>query len=314
MNDFTHEPPAGQGAGNAMAEQDQPTAGRLLAELRQAAGMHVATLASILKVSEARVEALEADQYDAFPDAMFMRALASSACRVLKADPAPVLALLPGGQPAPLRVGGGINASYKDSAPRSNFGPSSAAPRSRLVAWAIGALLLAALAVALWPASKDGNGALAWLWPSSASQAVVSEPVGAPPAGATASEGAQADAVPSPGSAAPAAAASDAPASVATAASPAASQSVAPDAAAAPAAAQVLVLRARAPSWVQVRSQDGKVVLEKTLAEGESAAIPGAPPWAVKIGRADVTEAIVRGTPLDLKPFVRDNVARFEVK
>ena len=74
----------------------------------------------------------------------------------------------------------------------------------------------------------------------------------------------------------------------------------------------VLVLRASAPSWVQVRS-GGALVLQKTLVAGESVAVPGAAPWSVVIGRADATEVIVRGVPLDLAARTRDNVARFEV-
>ena len=55
-------------------------------------GLHVATLAAALKVPVHKLEALEADDIDALPDAVFARALAASVCRSLKIDPAPVLA------------------------------------------------------------------------------------------------------------------------------------------------------------------------------------------------------------------------------
>ena len=68
------------------------TAGGLLKEARQAAGMHIAALAVALKVPVSKLEALEADNYAVLPDTVFVRALASSVCRTLKIDAAPLLA------------------------------------------------------------------------------------------------------------------------------------------------------------------------------------------------------------------------------
>src|SRR3954470_9635203 len=71
------------------------SAGTLLRQAREAAGLHVASLAVSLKVPVRKLEALEQDRYDELPDAVFVRALASSVCRTLKVDPAPVLQRLP---------------------------------------------------------------------------------------------------------------------------------------------------------------------------------------------------------------------------
>ena len=71
------------------------TAGRLLAARREDAGLHLAALAATLKVPLHKLQALEDDRYDTFDDIVFLRALASSVCRVLKMDAGPVLALLP---------------------------------------------------------------------------------------------------------------------------------------------------------------------------------------------------------------------------
>ena len=71
------------------------TAGMLLRRARESAGLHVAALAVSMKVPVKKLEALEADRLDLLPDAVFVRALASSVCRALKIDPAPVLQLLP---------------------------------------------------------------------------------------------------------------------------------------------------------------------------------------------------------------------------
>ena len=71
------------------------SAGRLLREARQAKGLHVAVLASAIKVAPRKLEALEADRYEELPDATFTRALAQTVCRTLKIDAAPVLAWSP---------------------------------------------------------------------------------------------------------------------------------------------------------------------------------------------------------------------------
>ena len=54
------------------------TAGGLLREARQASGMHIAALAVALKVPVSKLEALEADNFGALPDTVFVRALASA--------------------------------------------------------------------------------------------------------------------------------------------------------------------------------------------------------------------------------------------
>src|SRR5690349_12237298 len=74
---------------------DGVTAGQLLRRAREAQGLHVAALAVSLKVPVKKLEALENDRWDEMPDAVFVRGLASSVCRALKIDPAPVMERLP---------------------------------------------------------------------------------------------------------------------------------------------------------------------------------------------------------------------------
>lgn len=285
-----------------------PTAGALLAYLRESAGVHIDALAGALKVPVGRLEALEADRYDSFPDAVFMRALAASVCRVLKADPAPVLALLPHGEPARLRAGEGINATFKDQGRRSVRGGTSLdQPKPRLLGIAVAVLLVAALAIAFLPKGILGG---------SEEQAGAEAPAAPAPVtlpGQVDASQARPDAPQesTPGPAAEAASAAAAPAAPAASQPAAEAQS---SANANAAADGVLVIRARAPSWIQVRGASGAVVLEKTLVEGESVSAPGNAPWAVVIGRADATDVTVRGQPLDMRAIARSNVARFEVK
>ena len=138
-----------QGGAQDMAQSAAPagpTAGALLREAREAAGLHIAALALSLKVPVRKLEALEADRYDLLPDAVFVRALASSVCRTLKMDPAPVLDRLPQtSAPRLAQDAGGINAPFR--APGDSRGPSWIDQLSRPVFLAVFALLLGAAVV-----------------------------------------------------------------------------------------------------------------------------------------------------------------------
>lgn len=134
----------------AVASVPPLSAGALLRQAREAAGMHVAALAVALKVPVSKLEALESDRYDQLPDAVFVRALASSVCRTLRIDAAPVLERLPQTQAPRLSPDdAGINAPFRAQNER----------RSRLVSehrfsptlLAVPLLCIGALAIYLWP-------------------------------------------------------------------------------------------------------------------------------------------------------------------
>ena len=59
------------------------SAGTMLREAREAVGLHVGALAVSLKVPVKKLEALEADDLEQLPDAVFARALAATVCRTL---------------------------------------------------------------------------------------------------------------------------------------------------------------------------------------------------------------------------------------
>ena len=297
MNDtMTHESQAGA------------SAGALLRQARQSAGMDIAVLASALKVPVNKLQALENDDFTALPDAVFARALASSVCRTLKVDPAPVLGQLPQGQ-APRLVGDkdGLNAKFKD--PQDKAPPLRLPAASRGVSLTVLVLLAAAAAVYFLPSGMLEFDLARAPAPAPA-QAVVE---------ASQENGSVSEAVPGAESAVSAQSpASDVPAAAPTAAVPAAAvpmvaASVASAAGTAVASA-LLEFRATAESWVQVRDAAGAVVFERTLKAGESAQAPGKPPLSVVVGKVNATEVMVRGAPFDLSTVARENVARFEVK
>ena len=315
-------------------EQAGPSAGVLLRQAREAAGMDIAALAASLKVTIPKLQALEEDDYASLPDAVFARALASSICRTLKIDPAPVLERLPHGvMPRLLPEKPALNTTFRQPGERRMALP--AVPRG--AALAVLALLFGAAAVYFLP-----EGVLRWEHASEEGATVAM-----PPAGSALPLPAQAPDVQEQSGTAPAlplpmASAADVPAPAAAetvaasrplGALPAPVQQAmatlptlvaAPSASAAAAAASVassalvgesvLQFVASEQSWVQVRNPAGTVVFERVLRPGESALVPGQPPWAVVIGNASATEVRVRGHVFDTSSATKVNVARFEVK
>jgi cytoskeleton protein RodZ len=78
-----------------------PTQGyaMMLRQAREAKGIPIDFLASVLRVPVERLQALEEERLQDLPDLTFARALAQSLCRQLKIDSAPVLAAMPDPDP-----------------------------------------------------------------------------------------------------------------------------------------------------------------------------------------------------------------------
>lgn len=310
------------------------TAGALLRDAREAAGLHIAALAVALKVPVAKLEALEADNFSALPDMVFVRALASSVCRTLKIDPQAVLALLPQGEGPRLSAGDvGLNAPVKGFAGRSSAAPFKGAG-SRSFVWAVGLLLIGAALMMFLPRGLDAD--LSALLKQPETTTKIPMPTGNVAQEISVAVGAEQrvpSAAPAP---APAPAAAPAPAPAAAAGVgvelpagesikpagiashpivlPSVEASAPSSAPAADAPSGVLAFKARSESWIQVRDAAGALVLQRNLAPNELVSVSGVLPLAVVIGRADATEVFVRGKPYDIGPVSRENVARFEVK
>ena len=284
------------------------SAGALLRSAREAAGLHIGALAVSLKVPVKKLEALEGDRFDLLPDAVFARALASSVCRTLKIDPAPVLLLLPHSTPAPLRADDrGINAPFSSSADLART--SMFEQLSRPVVLTALALSFAAVVLVFFPIKEAGQA----MAPAAVTPVLAAAPA---PVMDSAASPLQADPTPAasggPVGAALSTALPDPPVNAVPARAspvPTVATSSAPSAAAA-----ILGLRARGDSWIEVTDAARVVQFSRIMRSGESVAVSGTLPLAVSIGRADMTEVQVRGKALDLQPWSKDNVARFEVK
>jgi len=129
------------------------TAGTLLRQSREDHGFKLDVLAHALRVSPAKLEALEADRLDDLPDTMFARALALAVCRQLKMEAAPVMALLPGQDVSRLAPKNERGLDFPLDRP-SFLPQSSFLVVVRLftpIRWAALAILVLALVVGLWP-------------------------------------------------------------------------------------------------------------------------------------------------------------------
>jgi cytoskeleton protein RodZ len=298
------------------------TAGQLLYEAREAQGLHVAALAVSLKVPVKKLEALEADRFEELPDAVFVRALASSMCRALKIDPAPVLAKLPPLNKRVLaQVESGMNVSFRTRS--DGPAPTALTHLNRPVVMVVLALLLAAIVLMLLPdfSSRSASKASAADSAAQASNAGVS--MGSPTN------------VPS----VPSEKASEV---ITTVVSASANTSASPTLIVVPSlstssvssptltvtplvvnaervpADSVVVFAATGESWIEVRDVAGRIILQRTLQNGEKAGAGptlGKLPFSVIVGRSNLTQVTVRDKVFDLSPVSsKDAVARFQVK
>ena len=278
------------------AVQNQ-TAGQLIRAARIAKGMHTALLSVTLKVPVRQLEALEADQYDAFKGPVFVRALASSVCRHLQMDPTPVLALLPPSADR-LPVHRPSLESLTSEKPL-RFERVAFLRSIPVQTMTIAVLMLALIAALLWMPSPS-----TWSWlPSSSKQAVsADQPVQAMPA-------------PEPMSSEPLTAASaQASEPVAVVQAPAAAAPAASVPAITASSGAVLAFSATSDSWIEIRNNKNQVLWSRVVHAGENAEVQYPLPLNVVIGRASAVRMTYQGKPFDLAPHTKVTVARFEVK
>lgn len=295
----------------------ESTAGTLLREARQAQGVHLSVLAASLKVPVEKLEALEQDRFDLLLDAVFVRALASGVCRLLRLDPNPVLQRLP--SPNVTRVTSqnrGINESF-----RSGGGSGFSLPPqlSKPVIWIGVALLLGAVVLIFLPAIQQKTTAITGRLavPEVSSKKSTSE-ANSNSESLMAQEAAQ----------------SSASAASNTAELPPSGVEIVPSSGTLAASAPVILSGATAnlgvasgvaptslvafmaiqSSWVKVNDAKGVLVLNRTLQVGESVSVSGALPLRAVVGRADAVQVQVRGQAIDIVTTAKNNVARFEVK
>ena len=335
MSDENKETTATPEQAPAGSAPENQTAGALLRQARERAGMHIGALAVSMRVPLKKLELLENDRYDQLPDPAFVRALASSVCRALKINAEPILARLPQTDAPRLTAdGAGMNVPFQRPSDLIGAAWWSQLPKPVIVLVLL--LLAGVLTLLFMPDVEQGDVQATATTPatqaaaetalppavpvqstppSALSMAAPAMPVTAPPAPA-APISPVASVTPPKATTAPV---PPAPQAQAVPAKPAEVMARAPGAAPATAtvpsaAGGVLVFKTRGTSWVEVTDAQGGVLLRRNLESGETVGVSGNPPLAVVIGRADATEVWLRGKPFPLQGVSSENVARFEVK
>ena len=286
--------------------------GARLASQRQSAGLGVTDVAAQLRLHPNQVRAIEQEDLARLPAPAYVRGFVRSYARMLKIDPSPLLSDLNAKlEPAPESIiEGGV----------TDYSAALAASRERkFPQWMFGGalLVLIALGVVGWLATQQKQ-------PTSPTPVAVATPptalVPAPTEPAapvapnqltanqtTANQTTASDATVSEAAAATAAA-DPVPAPTDTAEPTVAASAVASG------AAPTLVLRFNGTSWAEVTDRGGKILLSQLNSEGQEHALDGELPLTVVIGDANFASVEVRGAVFNLKPFTRNNVARFIIK
>lgn len=286
------------------------SAGVLLAQARQTAGLSVDDVAGQLKLAPRQVAAIERDDFASLPGRTFVRGFIRNYARLVKLDVDTVLAAIPddGTAQTPERA--------LSTATGRSIGeiPRDSRPRPGMARWMVPLVLAAIVGVAAFyefvrPPAPVG------------APAAQVEPVAPAPPPSTPSS-----TVPSPAdeSAAPAGSAG----AVIGSTSPATSElpnplaggtATATDAgnaarAAAPPARGQLTLAFRGTSWLEVRDRTGTVVLSMTGTAGTTHDVAVSPPGELVLGNAAAVDATWRGKSVDLASYTKQNVARVRLE
>ncbi len=309
------------------------TAGEIIRAARLAQNLTLDQLADAIKVTVAKLSALEAGRFDELPNANFTRALAMTLCRTLKIDSVDVLAGLPAAQATTLVAEKPpLNQPFKDVRRTSPLFDHGFAWGSLLsFKWmAPLLLLLAAAGVYLMP---EGMQLPVWMsWHVTTSEAIVRDPEPAaanpvaseadlmPPLEASsAAENALAPAFSQPPASASAVNVRASDSTPSSTLSLDVSESASSTASGAgstvePALGRDLVVSVAASSWVEVRDAKGEKLINRQVEPGETVTLQGRVPIKLNIGNADGVKVIYGGVPIDLAPSTRGNVARLELK
>ena len=259
--------------------------GTRLRQAREAAGLTLEDVGQRLRMPVQVVKSLEQEQWQKLGAPVFVRGQLRSYARLLGVD---VSELLEQAQVGPVVPPTLVSHTHT--------------PRARRIAENLGRRVLyvgitAVLAVPVWFATRghfDGTAPS----PSTASLDVIPAAVPVTPAG--------------PGSAAAA------PAEVAAApvAKPTATPyvaSLAPVPRAAPAPAANLDMQFSGDSWVDIGGPDGATVEKALIKSGESRSFAPGQVARVTLGNASAVQVQQNGAIVDLTPYQRANVARFQV-
>ena len=294
--------------------------GATLASQREAMGWTVEQVAEQLKLAVRQVVAIEAGDYAALPSPAVTRGFVRAYAKILRLDPAPLVAMCPVDNPPQADAGGAVRGNRPTSFSHSRY-PTHGKRSSLPLAWIAGVVVVAAAGFAAWhfglvkmpggdTAATNDAIVSAPAETTTGASAQLSDPVHNPTVPLI-SVPAPADANANTAPAAAAAAATATPAATAPAETPAA----APAAAATPTAgANTLVLTVREDSWIEVKPQGGKALISRLVRAGstETVDVPGTA--TLVVGNPSAVTATLRGAAVALPPVPGKTISRVTIQ
>lgn len=313
------------------------SAGTQLRALREERGWTVEQVANQLNLASRQIQALEDDNYAALPGMVIVRGFIRSYSKVLRVDPAPILAAIKDDTAAPSVLPperSPLSASFSETRLLS---VNQRGFRSKAV---IGVGILVALAVLAYAGQRMG------LLPHGASSSGLSKVELAPielaetqsdavvetppaleevieikttetkPVETKVVEAAKPVSEPTPPVVAVKPQAVVAPVASAVVAAPVAKPvpTTAPVPATPVDSKNALAINVRQDSWVEIKRPDNSVIVSRLMKAGSSEAIAVTGPVSVVIGNAAGVDVTLRGDPVDVVTGNSSNVARLNLK
>ncbi|MDP2824586.1 MAG: helix-turn-helix domain-containing protein [Sulfuritalea sp.] len=255
-------------------------------QTREARGQSIADVVQVIRFSARQIEALERDDYASLPGSTAVRGLVRNYAKFLKLDATPLLAQLEPAVPVP----------EADVRPPPNMGEAEQSTivervQPRFVAAAVAILLL--VLAGYWYSGLPGDGGLtSRLRGVEGSSGVVS-----PNSVATLAV------VPM---VAPAVVAGNQPANPTAATEASAGSGSLPFAG--------LRVEFDDRSWIEIRDATQKIVFVGEYPAGTRQNVEGKPPFQIWIGKASGVRLFMGERSIDLKPHIREEVARFSLE
>lgn len=288
----------------------QPGPGAQLRALREAAQLSIDDVAQQLKLARRQVVAIENDDLDELPGPTFVRGFIRNYARLLRVDAEPLLEA--GNLIVP------STAPIQQLAPTMGELPLDNGLRQSWTRWLIPTALVLVLAAGI---SYYEFGGVATPGKKARKDKPDAELVVAPPAinSEPTTQSATAESTPPAANTAPVSPrATVAPREAAqpAAAAPAVALPEAQPSAAAPAVADTAQPSGRIDlelvdtSWIQVRDGRGELLVSRTLPANDKQSWTGVPPFTVRIGKASAVRLQFEGSPVDLAPHTRAEIAQ----
>lgn len=267
--------------------------GAELKQAREARGLSIEDVAQSLKFAPRQIESLEAERFDRLPGPTIARGMVRNYARLLKLETEPMLERM---APRPAEDPGQLAARFKQPVPFSDSGR-----RSTLIyaGFSVGVLLLVGVVAYEWHQERAAPEFVAPAQPQR--PAPETTRVQEPPAVIAKTEPQREVEKPKPEAETPKI-------------EPEEPKIEAETPKPVPAGMQRLVFRLEKEAWLEVRDGAGKLLVSSLNPAGTQRVVHGRPPFELVIGNASHVMLTKDGREVDLKPYIKVEVARFTLK